>query len=678
MRLILRCACSQSSSSRLITPAIKAPYNRRMLLVLCLLLALHAAAQTNPLSAELALDSVMPMASAVAPSTEGSTLTLSVVDENHLPLAQQAVIQLTNPLTHRVVWQTTQNESSASFSNLRGTHYEVEVSAEGYLPAYALLTLPGDAKKHPVEVTLQGVPANADRAGQQHPLPGKVRRNLSRGVEEIKNGRLNQAQKKLTAAYKDAPSSSEVNYLLGALYFQRKDFDNAERYLGAAVSLDRQNLQALVLLGRLYLQKENFESARVNLEQAVKVNPEDWIAHNLLAEAHLKQNQPEKAKEEASLAIEKGHGAARVAQLILAQAFAHLGQKSEAIQTLQAYAQSNSDRESAGEVQKIIAELDTPSSGAVSPLPSSDDLRALSGMDRLMAASAPPLVLETWRPAGVDDHKPLVTPGVACPAGQVIEGAGNRVKELVDGLARFDAIENMLHEDLDDFGLPKNKVSLKFDYVAAITEKKGGIFLVDEFRNWRSQAEDFPDHIATRGLPALAFVFHPEVRDNFEMVCEGLGTWNGAATWLVHFQQREDKPHHTQEYVVNGHVFPVSIKGRAWIAADSYQIVRLESDLVRPIPEIQLFSQHWTVDYGPVKFPRQNEELWLPKNAELYFDFLKHRYFRRHNFDHFMLFSVDTEEKRKEPQVEPDEETKHKPQNLGTILISANEPGFVP
>jgi hypothetical protein len=247
-----------------------------------------------------------------------------------------------------------------------------------------------------------------------------------------------------------------------------------------------------------------------------------------------------------------------------------------------------------------------------------------------------------------------VIAGVSCPSQTVIEEAGNRVKSLVDNLAKFDATENMLHEDLDDLGVPKNKISLKFDYVASISESKPGIILVDEFRTWHSQVEDFPDHIATRGLPALAFVFHPDVRDNFEMKCEGQGTWNGAATWLVRFQQREDKPHHTQEYVVNHRVFPVSVKGRAWIAADSFQIVRLESDLVRPIPQILLFSQHWSVDYGPVHFPKQKEELWLPMKAELYFNFMKHRYFRRHSFDHFMLFSVDTEEKRKEPVAKSD------------------------
>ena len=71
--------------------------------------------------------------------------------------------------------------------------------------------------------------------------------------------------------------------------------------------------------------------------------------------------------------------------------------------------------------------------------------------------------------------------------------------------------------------------------------------------------------------------------------------------------------------------------------------------MVRPMPEIKLLNEHQAVDYGPVTFPAKHTTLWLPKSAEIYFDFRKHRYYRRHSFDHFMLYSVDTEEKRKVP-----------------------------
>ena len=71
--------------------------------------------------------------------------------------------------------------------------------------------------------------------------------------------------------------------------------------------------------------------------------------------------------------------------------------------------------------------------------------------------------------------------------------------------------------------------------------------------------------------------------------------------------------------------------------------------MLQPMPEIQLISEHQVVEYGPVPFPKKNTILWLPKTAEICFDFRKHHYYRRHSFDHFMLYSVDTDEKRKEP-----------------------------
>jgi hypothetical protein len=281
----------------------------------------------------------------------------------------------------------------------------------------------------------------------------------------------------------------------------------------------------------------------------------------------------------------------------------------------------------------------------------------------VIAATQSDIVLKPWGPQPIDATKPQVAADVSCPAEKVITQAGLRVKELVDDLEKFDAVEDVYHEDVDQLGVPKKQVNLKFDYVASIAEPVPGRFLVDEYRSGRSGTEDFPDQIATRGLPTLAFVFHPDMRDDYDMSCEGLASWNQKATWLVRFEQREDKPHRIQDYVIDGHVYPVSIQGRAWISADTYQIVRLEAELVNPMPEIQLLSEHQTVEYAPVSFPKSQTELWLPKNAEIYFDFRKHRYYRRHSFDHFMLFSVDMEEKRKEPkqaEKKPESRTKSK------------------
>jgi hypothetical protein len=86
--------------------------------------------------------------------------------------------------------------------------------------------------------------------------------------------------------------------------------------------------------------------------------------------------------------------------------------------------------------------------------------------------------------------------------------------------------------------------------------------------------------------------------------------------------------------------------------------MRIVAEMITPIPEIQLLSEQQVVEYGPVPFAKKNTTLWLPKSAEIYFDFRKHRYYRRHSFDHYMLYSIDTDEKRKEPVNNPATETK--------------------
>ena len=104
----------------------------------------------------------------------------------------------------------------------------------------------------------------------------------------------------------------------------------------------------------------------------------------------------------------------------------------------------------------------------------------------------------------------------------------------------------------------------------------------------------------------------------------------------------------------------------AMIGADlnprMFRIARIESDLVKPMPNIQLLTEHQVIEYGPVRFPKKDVQLWLPKSADLYFDFRKHRYYRRHSFDHFMLFSTDTDEKVAGPKGVPNTQAPSSPE----------------
>ena len=120
----------------------------------------------------------------------------------------------------------------------------------------------------------------------------------------------------------------------------------------------------------------------------------------------------------------------------------------------------------------------------------------------------------------------------------------------------------------------------------------------------------------------------------------------------MRFQQRQDRPARLRAYVVNGQMYPVSLKGRAWISPETFQVVHLESDLVCGVPEIRLLLEHVSVEYRPVRFKDRDVELWLPHTAEVHMDFKGHRFRRQHSFSNFFLFSVDVDQKVNEPKTQ--------------------------
>lgn len=565
------------------------------------------------------------------------SLVVTVLDDSKAQLDRESVAKLYDRKRDSTVWQTLPKGSEATICIVDFGDYDLEVSAVGYLTEHKDLHVTGTIQSMKVEVTLHKDPTAVNLSAADDAIPKNARKDAKRAVDALKSANYKEAQSRLDKVYKVAPSSAQINFLYGYLFMQLKNLDKAEAYLSRAASLDPRRVQTLTLLGRVQLQREHYEDARKTLEQAVAANSQYWIAHNLLADAYLRQKEFEKAREQAQLAIDEGKSAASAAQLTLGQALANVGRDQEGLQALNIFLQTNPTNPVVPQVQALIAKIEKRDSGTAG----NGEMQL--GADLVLAASEPSLPPSAWGPPGVDDLKPTVAAGVTCPAEQVLDMSGRRVKQFVDSMAQFSAVEDLIHEQLDPVGSPITKETRKFDYVASITEERPGFLAVDEYRNDRYGVPDLPDHIATTGFVTLALVFHPDMRDNFQITCEGLGQWRGQAAWLMRFQQREDKPNRLENYMVGTEAYRVDQKGRAWINADNFQILRIESELLSPVQRLSV--QHQIAEYGPVHFQKKDIDLWLPQSADLFFEINRHRYHRRHSFDHYMLFSINSEEK---------------------------------
>jgi len=271
--------------------------------------------------------------------------------------------------------------------------------------------------------------------------------------------------------------------------------------------------------------------------------------------------------------------------------------------------------------------------------------------DRTLASSRDTRTkADRWFPQDIDRVIPPVAPESACPLTDVLAQAGKRIQELVGNVDRFTATEVVEHQSVNRSGQLRRPEIRKFNYLISIAQTPNGNLNVEEYRNGGSNQDQFPDHVATVGTPSLVLIFHPQYAKNFQMTCEGLGQWHEQPAWQVRFEERTDRHNPISDLVLGGRAFGLRLRGRAWIVADSYQIARLESDLADQIPKIRLRLQHEDIEYRSVQFEEGEGEIWLPSSTELYMDFLGHRFYRRHSFADFQLFSVKVQQTFADPK----------------------------
>ena len=254
-----------------------------------------------------------------------------------------------------------------------------------------------------------------------------------------------------------------------------------------------------------------------------------------------------------------------------------------------------------------------------------------------------------WSPHELEETVPPVDPGIACPTDKLVQGVGQRMTEFVTTLEKFTATEKLDHYTIDRTGNRKNHESRTFAYVVSVKQNPWGTILLDEFRNGTTDADLFPAHTASRGSPAMALIFHPNLSGGFDFRCEGMGQLQGREAWQMHFVQKPDKPIQIRSYSVDGRSYGVALEGRVWIDPGTDQVLRLETELVKPVPEIELTREHFAIDYQPVEFHSTSQKVWLPQVAELYVERRGRRFYRRHTYSEFMLFNVDAAQNIRTP-----------------------------
>jgi hypothetical protein len=489
-------------------------------------------------------------------------------------------------------------------------------------------------------------------------VPSKARDEYTKACVASQKKKLDEAEQHLRRAidkFRDYPAAW---VMLGVVLDEQNKVQEARDACSQVTTIDAKYFPAYLCLAEFSARNQEWQRLLELANAALDLNPEnDGYAHYYRAMAYFYLNNLVDAQKNALQAaeIDLNHNYLPL-YFLLAQIYAAQGDKGAAAAELRMALKNQNDPAQEVVARRYLAKLEAApttmidqKSGIVSetagtiPLTDMPD-EAIASMSEIRTP------FDSWIPEDIDRAVPPVASGSTCSLPAVLDGAGQRVVELVHNVDRFTATEILLHQPVDHLGHVGPPITATFNYLVSYTEEPTGYLHVDEFRNGSLSLEPFPSHIATVGTPSLILIFHPRYVGNFKMECEGLGQWHGEPAWQVRFEQRPDRPNLTYSFTINRATYDVNLRGRAWILAGSYQVARLEMDLEKAIPAIRLRLDHQSVEYRPVKSSAKNLQLWLPSSTELYMDFQGRRFYRKHSFTDFKIFSVDTQYQTANPK----------------------------
>jgi tetratricopeptide (TPR) repeat protein len=580
------------------------------------------------------------------------TVVVSVRENGGTPIQGNAFVKLSSDFSGVHLTAPTQDDGAATFPSIRAGEYQLEVSSAGYRTTTEHASIMPSFSSFNVYVYI--AKESAAESASSAPMTPRLQSEIDKGLDKMRHQQFDAARAHFDKAAKMAPGNPDVQYLCGMLEYYQQHFDLARTKLEAAIAIYPSHERALVTLGEIQLRSGQASLAAQTLEKAYLVNGADWHTHYLLAFAYSEEKEFDKAETHAQRAADLGKEHGVPARVLLGRILASQNKIPEARAAFNVVIRDFPNDAAAKDAKAGLVALDKPGAvtaastarPVVAPPPTTD-----SAPQPIPAA---PAVIRPWAPPDVDAKEYVVASDVTCSTDELVQRTQTRTMKQMANFEKFLATEHIEHQDVDAYGNPGPVKAKDFTYLVFIRKNKKDSFFLDEERDGGENLNAFPTSLASHGLVGLGvFLFNPGYQSDIIYKCEGLAEWRGQAAWEIRFEQRKEAPSRLMTWKNSRGVFPVALKGRVWVAANSYDLLHIETDLREPIPQLELDRDHLIIDYGPVKFDHGKTSLWLPWYAELYMQVHGKRYHHRHTLTNYALFSVDTDHQINAPKEIP-------------------------
>ena len=497
---------------------------------------------------------------------------------------------------------------------------------------------------------ISGLAPKLKQLGPADGLSAKSEKDYSRGMEEfLDQHHPERAVPLLTKVLQSDPSCIACRTMLGLTELGWGDWDDANRTLAESVNATLANRkmarpEPMVAYGTWVGWQHDPEKAEPFFLEALKYAPQDELALQELGRTLLAMQKFEAANEYLKKALVAGAGPE--ARLLYVEALVGAGRADEAATEMNHYLEGRDVKKMPARVRQVWT--------------------SVQNQEKIDAAYAKTKTQKN-QPLDFLQHPPADLIGGLEPAkdqeqlSSILDGVGAKVLELIKDFPNTSSLEAIHQEKLRRKGGVSDTQDQKFRYLCMVPRAAWGPGFL-EYRADFAGNEAVPKGLSegfmlTKGFASTALFFHPAYRSESNFHYLGRQNLNGRSTFVVAFAQIPEKAHFSGDFRKGQISMTTFSQGLAWIDAATYQIIRLHTELLTPLPEFRLEKESMNIDFNEVHFNQLKDTFWLPEEVTVTLDWNGRQLRNKHAYSDFKVFNVNASEKIGKPKASAESST---------------------
>jgi hypothetical protein len=236
----------------------------------------------------------------------------------------------------------------------------------------------------------------------------------------------------------------------------------------------------------------------------------------------------------------------------------------------------------------------------------------------------------------------------------ILRQVGAREEEFFHNVVDLFADETIAQEVYEPPGTVLASQQTRYGYLILLNDHE----IPPKYDEYRTDPQGNPTqpigfeqgYAITAGFALKCIYFLPDLQPEITYRYLGDQMMGSRDTYVVAFAQRPAHATFWGTVLSEGGKVVILDQGIAWVDKNTFQIIRIRTDLLAPHIELGLAQQTTEITFSEVQIPDMSRALWLPETANVYALFQGQAFRNEHRYQNYQHFHVSV--KMRQPSIQ--------------------------